>query len=611
MKAIAMLFLSCCFVFVSWTAATGNAISMKSKEAPGPEYVPGELLVKYKPSVRTAAEKHYRDTFGVAVVKTFNFIGVQHVKLPEGMDVEKALAIYAEDPDVEYAEPNFIVHAEATIPNDLVGDLWGLHNTGQSVNGTAGVVDCDIDAPEAWDICTGSSQVIIAVIDSGVDYNHPDLADNIWSNPGEIENGIDDDGNGKVDDVRGWDWVDDDNDPMDYNGHGTHCAGTIAAVGNNSRGVTGVCWSARLMPLRFLDTSGSGSTADAISAIDYANSMGAHVINNSWGGGGSSNALREAIEASPAVVVCAAGNSGADNDTSPHYPSNYDCGNIIAVAATDQNDGLASFSNYGATTVDVGAPGVNIYSGSPARQTVWSDDFDDGAIGPWTVGGTGGPFDLTNSQYSSASYSLADSPSGNYSNDEDHYVQVLASSSFSSYVGTKLEYCFNGVSELYYDYLHVETSTDGSTWTDHYQFSGSTGGSWYCSYPADTKVHEGNSNLYVRYRFTSDFSITDDGWYIDDVAVTAWSPNIDDSGYQFMNGTSMAAPHVAGLAALIKAYDMNLTNRRIKAVIEHNVDPVTSLTGKVRSGGRINAYKALINIGSDSLPAINILLLGN
>jgi len=617
MKKTAILFLSVCFLFVSPALALNKALSTKAKVHEGAEYVPGELLVKYKSSVRAAAANFYRDTWGIFTVKTFNFIGVHHVKLPGDINVEQALDIYAKDPDVEYAEPNYIVHATATTPDDLVSNLWGLHNTGQNVNGTVGTSDCDIDAPEAWDLCTGHSSVIVAVIDSGVDYNHPDLAANIWSNPGETPgNSTDDDGNGYVDDVRGWDWVDGDNDPMDYSDHGTHCAGTIAAVGNNSTGITGVCWKAKIMPLRFLDTLGSGSTSDAISAILYANQMGAHVISNSWGGTGESASLKDAIDASSAVVVCAAGNNGTDNDGGTHhYPSDYTSSNIISVAATDQNDGLASFSNWGATSVDVGAPGVNIYSGSPARQTVWSDNFDDGALSPWTTGGSsGGPFGLNSSIYYSSSYSLADSPSGNYANNDNHYAQVTALSSFSSYVGTKLEYYFRGISESGYDALHVETSHDNSNWTTHYSWNGTTSGSWINYYPADTKAHEGNSNLYVRYRFTSDGDTVYDGWYVDDVKVTAWSSNTADSGYQFMNGTSMAAPHVAGLAALIKAYNRTLTNLQIKSAIESNVDSVGSLSGKVTTGGRINAYNCLNNIEpGPRYPggAINLLLLGD
>jgi PKD repeat protein len=237
-----------------------------------------------------------------------------------------------------------------------------LHNTN----------DADIDAPEAWDIETGNSNdVVIAVIDTGVDYDHEDLAANMWLNEHELNGvvGVDDDGNGYIDDIKGWDFFSDDNDPDDENGHGTHCSGTIAAEGNNGRGVVGVSWNAKIMPLRFLGPDG-GSTSDAILAIEYATMMGVDIMSNSWGGGGYSVALEDAISAANdagILFVAAAGNAGTDNDVYPHYPSSYNVPNVISVAATDSFDNLAYFSNYGLISVDLGAPGVSIYSTLPGN----------------------------------------------------------------------------------------------------------------------------------------------------------------------------------------------------------------------------------------------------
>ena len=229
----------------------------------------------------------------------------------------------------------------------------GAPQHGQS----GGTPDADIDAPETWSFQTGA-QVVIGVIDTGVDRTHPDLAANIWTNPGEIAgNGLDDDGNGYVDDVHGWDFVNGDNDPMDDHGHGTHCAGTIAGIGDNGIGVAGVCWSARIMALKFLDAGGYGTTSDAVLAVEYATANGARLTSNSWGRHGYSAALYDAIAAARdagALFIAAAGNDGVNNDLSPHYPSSYDLSDIIAVAATDRNDGLANFSCYGAASVDVG-----------------------------------------------------------------------------------------------------------------------------------------------------------------------------------------------------------------------------------------------------------------
>jgi subtilisin-like proprotein convertase family protein len=252
-----------------------------------------------------------------------------------------------------------------SIPNDpSFGSLWGLSNNGSQ----GGLLNADINIEPAWALGTATS-IVTAVIDTGVDYTHPDLASNIWTNTDEVAgNGIDDDGNGFVDDVRGWDFVNNDSDPMDDNGHGTHVAGTIGAVGNNGIGVTGVAWTASIMPLKFLDQSGSGSLSDAIKAIQYARVNGAKIINASWGGGGFSSALQSAITqfiTSGGLFVAAAGNEATNNDVTPSYPANYQ--GVISVGASTRTDTRASFSNYG-TSVDVFAPGQSILSTLPGNR---------------------------------------------------------------------------------------------------------------------------------------------------------------------------------------------------------------------------------------------------
>jgi subtilisin family serine protease len=232
----------------------------------------------------------------------------------------------------------------------------------------------DIHATQAWDVATGSTNVIVAVIDSGVDYTHPDLAGNMWVNQAELNGipGVDDDGNGCVDDIYGYDFCNSDPDPMDDHFHGTHVAGTIGAVGNNGIGVVGVCWNVRIMALKFLSESGSGADSDAIECIYYAAQNGARILNNSWGGGGFSQAVMDAISAANSagvLFVAAAGNSAGNNDQNPEYPASYNVPNVIAVAATGSHDELASFSCYGVTSVDLGAPGMDILSTLPTYMT--------------------------------------------------------------------------------------------------------------------------------------------------------------------------------------------------------------------------------------------------
>ena len=354
-------------------------------------YKPGEVLVKMKGIASAESDEDGEGSLGTLAarlgvdkavkLRSRHVVpGLYALKLKSGASVPDTVAALSHNPDVEYAQPNYVYHATRT-PNDArFGELWGLSNTGQYVNGVRGIFGSDIDAPGAWSITTGSPDVVVGVIDTGVDYNHPDLAANIWTNPDEIPgNGVDDDGDGYIDDVHGINAISDDpryirpGDPNDDEGHGTHVSGTIGAVGDNGIGVTGVNWTTRIMGLKFLSSSGGGYDSDAVACIDYAVMMkqrGVNVraLNASWGGPGGSPALKEAISRAGQagiLFVAAAGNDALDNDTHQSTPATFNLPNLIAVAATDGMDRLAWFSNYGRNSVHVAAPGVDILSTVP------------------------------------------------------------------------------------------------------------------------------------------------------------------------------------------------------------------------------------------------------
>lgn len=332
-------------------------------------HAPDHILVKFRRGVSEDSIDKFLRPLQASRQEKLAFIGAYTVRLPQGKPFEESLSRFKRSPLVQYAEPDYEVSAHVTLPNDSsFSSLWGLHNTGKL---SGSVADADIDAPEAWGLYQPASTIVVAVIDTGIDYKHPDLAANMWVNSGEIPgNRKDDDKNGLVDDVRGWDFANNDSNPMDDNNHGTHVAGTIAAIPNNGLGVAGVAGqgAVKLMPLKFLRRNGMGYTSNAIKALDYAASKGALISNNSWGGGGYSQALYDAISryhSLGGLFVAAAGNDGKNTDLSPSYPASYTMDNILSVASMTSADTLSSFSNYGVSTVDLAAPGSNILSTLP------------------------------------------------------------------------------------------------------------------------------------------------------------------------------------------------------------------------------------------------------
>lgn len=326
--------------FSAAAANSGSGHNMLAKEIDRSESVAAEVSALMKLNVARAQSSD------------LNADGLAAYDAAEHKAVCKALR--AENPDITVCEPNFVYETQV-VPNDAkYSSLWGMNK---------------IDMPTAWESSTGSQSVVVAVVDTGVDYTHPDLAQNMWVNPGEIAgNGKDDDANGYVDDVYGVNVLNNTGNPFDDNSHGTHVSGTIGGVGNNGLGVSGVNWQVRIMGVKFLSAGGGGTLYGAVAGINYAVANGAQIINASWGGGGFSQALYNAINTARSagvLFVAAAGNSGLDNDLYPNYPAAYDLDNIVSVAASGQNDSLASFSNYGLQSTDIAAPGVSILSTVP------------------------------------------------------------------------------------------------------------------------------------------------------------------------------------------------------------------------------------------------------
>ena len=359
------------------------AVAREAQAAPA-----ARVIVRFAPDADRSDRADAREAAGADFGARLPLPGLQVVEPEPGRSAAAVADRLERSEDVVYAEPD-VSRRAFVVPNDAFTNLlWGLDNTGQTIDNVEGTVDADIDAAEAWDVTTGDPSVTVGILDTGVDNSHSDLAPNIWANPGETgagreTNGIDDDANGYVDDYRGWDWVADDNNPDDEHWHGTHVAGTVGARGNDGVGVAGVAWHVGLVPLRVLSATGSGQVSDLISAYAYADQQGLKIVNASLGGSQGSQAEYDALQAaSDTLFVVAAGNGGGDgvgddNDVTETFPCAYDLPNVICVAATNNRDELAGFSNFGSTSVDLAAPGVKIAStmtsSSPGDHWAYAD----------------------------------------------------------------------------------------------------------------------------------------------------------------------------------------------------------------------------------------------
>jgi subtilisin family serine protease len=552
--------------------------------------VQGRVIVRFAPHRGKATARAIASQLGGRLQHRLPLPGLGVIETPRGQSPRRAARQAARLPGVVYAEPDQLVDFRV-IPNDpLFGGQWALDSTGQRLLATKGKPGADIDATAAWDLEVGTSSVIVADVDTGIDLTHPDLAANIWVNPGEIPgNHIDDDGNGLADDVNGWDWADSDNVPDDSRsfdqGHGTETSSVIGAVGNNGIGITGVNWRVSLMPLR------AATLSDTITAFVYAREQGARVINFSAGFPFYSQALKDTIDnLGTVLVVNAADNGGFDgngdnSDRVGDFPCKFGSANLICVAASDQRDKLTRFSNFGPTSVDLAAPGQNVLGAYPGHAISYDlNEFFDEPLGHrFRHGGRRDHWSLTQK----LGGSITDSVRGGYQNKTNSFITTRPidlrqrrACEVAFYLRLRLE---DGP-----DRLFVEASRKRRVWRRLGSFTGVDKGDFH--FQRLPKRFSGDRHVRIRFRLHTNASVRLDGAYIDDLQVTCITTT---PTYAFADGTSFAAPQVAGAAGLILAHFPASTTTEVKARLLAGVDRLPLMAGKLVSGGRLNVNTSL------------------
>ena len=592
-----------------------GAAGSPSAAARTPPAAADELIVRFRPTADAGDRIRARAAVNARVEDNLSFgvPGLQVLELRGGRPVGAAIEELERRGDVAYAEPNYYGEATA-LPNDSrLPEQWALHNTGQAVNSQpAGTADADIDAPEAWDLVQQAQGVTVAVVDGGAIYDHPELVGNMWQNAGEIpDNGLDDDGNGFVDDRRGWDFTSDDNDPVGIESHGTSVASILGGHGDNdgpgpnTTDLAGVAWRANLMNVRVLN-GGNGTVGDIIAGFLYAARMGARVVNVSIAVRVNLQSLQDALASAPEVLfVAGAANDSADNDgPATVQPCESPLPNVVCVAATDQNDALAAFSNYGAASVDLAAPGVDILAARGQFQNLLADDFETDLTGRWVTGGSPDTWARTSAFAGAGSWSLTDSPAGNYPTNADNWARTASGLDLSGLRRCDVEYDarhdlpHTGVLvERRFVFVHrlfVEAATNpAGQWVTLGELN-VLSTSAFSRWAHDLAGLSGQTGVHVRFRFASDStSYNRDGVYLDNAEVWCQEPGFDADAFWFADGTSLAAPHVTGVAALILSKFPAANVGEVRSALLGGVDAKPSLSGKTVTGGRLNARGAL------------------
>lgn len=599
-KAFLVLTLS---VFILFVLITCNVIAEPQqivKKEPAKiktKFVEGEILVRFKANTKVLAQQSVVAIHGGSSLKSISKITkVSKVKLQPGEDVSAAVEAYKSNPNIEYAQPNYIYYANALANDTSFSQLWALKNTAQAIfnsiytTNNPGISGYDIDAESAWEQITDCRSAVVAVLDTGINYTHQDLTANMW------------DGSGAGYPNHGYDFIDSDNDPMPTGAkedHGTHVAGIIGAAGNNSSGVTGVCWQSNIMSVRVLGANGTGSTVGIIQGIEFAADQGASVINMSLGSeGGFDPLFSDAItyaRARDVVVVVTAGNGGNDGVSDDNdglgddgdintiiKPCNFNQDNLLCVAALDQSYSLASFSNYGATSVDIGAPGTNILS-SYAGQKI-TDNFSSG----WQTIGNGWA-NGTCSSYATLSNPGDWCSGGTYELNIDD--RVYKSFNLSGALAAELGYIMSVNTEANHDIFSAAMKSSGGDpfaagGTILSQISGST-------YEFDNNDISlcNTSTCTLGFRLTSDISTVSTGVGIRNFEIRTLQSS--SSSYYSINGTSMAAAHVAGIATMIRAFNPGYSYSQTVEAIKNGGRFVAALSGKTTTGRAANAMGSL------------------